>query len=644
MRILLLILLFAIPTSIAAQAPVANAGPDRTVFVNETVVLNGESSTGAFDGLQPNSDNYSVIWDFGFQGWSYQSNLRGPVAYPKPGVYTATLTVCNAAGTCATDSTQVTVNDIAEGVVTTVADTGNATTNGTNLCNAITARAGDANPVVQVVAGATYRMNCVLPTGVQRTGSGYMTIRSTGYASLPSGTTRVSPSDPNLAIFETAISVAIIDTPATSSNPTHHFRFLGIHWQKADPTATFTGRAFLNIGQGNETALGQLPHHFIVDRCYFDGGSTTSSTLRGIAIVSSDTSVVNSYMWRFKGPSLETQAIFVGMGERIAVVNNYLQAGAENMLIGGADPRITGHVPTDVVVRRNLMEKDLGWCAFCGSYYGVNMTVKNLWEAKLGLRVSNQGNYYRIHWAEDQNWAITVTVRNQDGTAPWSKISYLDFSYNKVNRIAEGTQILGFDDLNTSQSIDHILFRHIVYSGISFYNGRQNTFTVTQATGGAADRVFIVRTSSDSNGVDGQGRWVEFDTSTGFTNCIFVGNVAQGFINANGLTGNSGMQHACSTTSYSVVKNGFYLSTGTNPTGNTAVATRGDVKFTDVSNFDLFLRADSPFLTTGLSGGREGADIGAVDALTVGCVTGLWPDGGRVVLGGKVTLAGKTNQ
>jgi hypothetical protein len=640
--LLLLVFVALFTTARLPQAvPVANAGPDRTAFTNEVITLDGSASTGAYDGLRPDSDQYSISWSFGYGNWTYQSNLRGPVAYPKAGVYTATLTVCNVAGTCDTDSTQIIVSDIPEGTVTTVSDTGNATTNGTNLCNAITARAGETNPVIQVVAGVTYRMNCTLPTGAARTGSGYMTIRTTGYASLPSGTTRVSTIDPNFATFETAINAAIVTTPATSSTPTHHFRFLGIHWQKADPTVGFIGRAFLDIGHGDETALNQLPHHFIVDRCYFDGGSTTSNTLRGIAIEGSDISVVNSYIYRFKGVALETQGIFIGQGERIGVLNNYVSAASECMLMGGADPRITGHVPTDVVVRRNLMEKDLGWCAFCGSYYGVDFSVKNLWEVKIGLRISNQGNFYRIHWQEDQNWAIVVTVRNQDGTAPWSKISYLDFSYNKVNRVGGGSQWLGNDNLNTSQSIDHILFRHVVFSGISYYNGQQNTFTITQQPGGTPDHLFIVRTSSDSNGVDGQGRWIEFDTSTGFTNCIFVGNVAQGYINAAGFTGDAGMQHACSTSSYSVVKNGFYLPTGTNPTGNTTVATRADVKFTDVANFDLSLRSDSPFLTTGLGSGREGADVGAVDTMTVGCVTGLWPDGGTVTISGKVTLGGR---
>jgi hypothetical protein len=103
------------------------------------------------------------------------------------------------------------------------------------------------------------------------------------------------------------------------------------------------------------------------------------------------------------------------------------------------------------------------------------------------------------------------------------------------------------------------------------------------------------------------------------------------------------MQHACSTSSYSVVKNGFYLPTGTNPTGNTTVATRNDVKFTDLANFNLLLAPDSPFLTTGLGGGREGADVGAVDVMTAGCVSGLWPDGGTVTLSGKVTISGRTS-
>src|SRR5689334_25203902 len=114
---LLLLTLVALFTTahIPQAAPVANAGPDRIAFTNEVISLDGSASTGAFDGLRPDSDQYSISWDFGFQNWTYQSNLRGPVAYPKAGIYTATLTVCNAAGTCASDSTQITVSEIPEG-------------------------------------------------------------------------------------------------------------------------------------------------------------------------------------------------------------------------------------------------------------------------------------------------------------------------------------------------------------------------------------------------------------------------------------------------------------------------------------------------------------------------------------------------
>src|SRR5262245_32325733 len=61
---------------------------------------------------------------------------------------------------------------------------------GDNLQTAINnARPGD---IIELDAGATFTGNFVLP---QKTGSGWIYIRTTGYSRLPAPGTRVSPSD-----------------------------------------------------------------------------------------------------------------------------------------------------------------------------------------------------------------------------------------------------------------------------------------------------------------------------------------------------------------------------------------------------------------------------------------------------------------
>lgn len=733
------------------QAPVANAGPDRTVFVNEVVALDGTGSTGVFDGWRTDSDQYSITWDFGYGGWTYMGGLTAPTAYPKPGVYTVTLVVCNAAGACSSDTAQVTVNGITEGSVTTVADTGNPVTNATNLCNAITTLASADNPVIQVTAGVIYRRPpssaCILPN---RTGAGYLTIRSSAHAMLPNATTRVFPTDAaNMAIMETGVHINNANINSSEAvfranagdNPAHHYRFIGLHFRKTFPTLDYVNpRAFIDLGNGSPTSLAQLPHHFQIDRNFIDGGNTTAGTTRGVILTASDAAVVNNYMYRIQGIGIEVQAILINSGERLAALNNFLQATTENMMSGGADVsirvtegtaqstgndsthiklaasasavnnfyagmginiasgtgaqvgppcpcsntgrtitaydgttkiatvspafqttpdgtsvyRIGSHVPTNVVVRRNHMAKDICWQSSQPCYYGVNMVVKNIFEIKQGKQWAVQGNRFEHHWMEDQNWAMTFTIRNQDGRQPWAKISYVDFAHNKIFKVGNCFQFVTSDNLNFSLGMDHFTVRHAVCSGVSFYEGSGGFRNFAHISDGGSsstpdtfgDRLSFMRASTDQEGFDGRGRAIDFEGTTRLTNFTFSGNITQGLFMSSTGSGTAAFVAATGggAGSYSAVKNGWYLSSGTNPAGNSTTATRASVGFTDIATQNLLLTGLSPFLTTGIAGGRSGADIGAVNTLTVGCETGQWPDAAaNVTIGGKVVLGGKVN-
>lgn len=635
-RTLLAILLLLL-ISVGVRAQTANAGPDRTAFVNETLSLDGTASSGGCDGYIVGSVPHCIKWKFGFgqatdapDGWTYEGGLTAPIAYPKAGTYTVTLTVCTSGGSCNSDTAQITVNDLpacADEVIFT--DTGNPTTNMTDLQTEVNNAVGVSNRCLTIPDGTVFRGTLTLKN---RTVSNYLRIRPSG--SL--GQDRISLNETHVFYMENFTSGTgnlqqeIINTGATSGSPANYYYFIGAHFRKAVVAAPYTGVAFVNIGNNDETSLAQLPNHIIFDRSVFDGSTSTTNTLRGYALSGSDCSLVNSYLYGFKMVGQDTQAALLEQGERNAMINNFMEGAAENFLSGGTDISITNHLPTDFVFRRNYLKKNLAWCSVCGSYGGVDYTVKNIFELKVAFRYSIQGNIFENHWLEDQNWAIVFTVRNQGrgtpGDNPWANIQYVDFSYNKVIKVGNGCQILGKDYLNPSQKMDHLNVRQTVFAGLSFWNGTYNTFVITSELGaGGADHLAIRKTSSDSNGVGGQGRWIDFDGNTNFTNCDFSGNVAQGFINwDNAHFGEAALQQACSSTSWTATKNGFYLSTGTNPTNNTTVPTRADVKYTDIPSQNLKLASDSPFLTTGLDSGRSGADVDAINALTSGVVTGVW--------------------
>jgi len=85
--------------------PVANAGPDKSVIVNETVTLDGSGSTDNI-GIT----NYS--WDFKSDGIVDAATAVATSTYSALGTYIATLTVSDVAGNIASDTAAITVTEI----------------------------------------------------------------------------------------------------------------------------------------------------------------------------------------------------------------------------------------------------------------------------------------------------------------------------------------------------------------------------------------------------------------------------------------------------------------------------------------------------------------------------------------------------
>src|SRR5262249_31173267 len=134
------------------------------------------------------------------------------------------------------------------------------------------------------------------------------------------------------------------------------------------------------------------------------------------------------------------------------IANNYLESTGENVLFGGADPHIPNMVPSDIEFRRNLCSKPLSWDYLDPSYAGVSWVVKNLFEVKNGQRLLVDGNTFEYNWVAAQNGnAIVFTPRNQEGTAPWSRVQDVTFTNNIVRHTAAGITIAGWDDEHPSQ-------------------------------------------------------------------------------------------------------------------------------------------------------------------------------------------------
>ena len=99
--------------------------------------------------------------------------------------------------------------------------------------------------------------------------------------------------------------------------------------------ASGTGYGYQNL----YTGVGHLAHHFIIDRCWFDGGaSDTSQMHEGLQIAADYTSVVDSYLAYFRligaGADSDALSVIFGQGPH-SFVNNFMSATSESVNHGG---------------------------------------------------------------------------------------------------------------------------------------------------------------------------------------------------------------------------------------------------------------------------------------------------------------------
>jgi hypothetical protein len=174
-------------------------------------------------------------------------------------------------------------------------------------------------------------------------------------------------------------------------------------------------------------------------------GDPTAGTRRGIAN-GSHLTVQQSYLSGFFDHNGDSQAIALWDTDGpAAIVDNYIAAWSENILVGGADPSVKNRIPSDIVISGNLVEKPLAWRSIKGR------GVKNLFELKNARRVQVVGNTFQNNWGDGQNGiAILFTVRNQDGQCPWCTIQDVVFRSNVVQHAAGGFNVLGSDDSGPS--------------------------------------------------------------------------------------------------------------------------------------------------------------------------------------------------
>jgi hypothetical protein len=336
----------------------------------------------------------------------------------------------------------------------------------------------DAQPgdTLALAAGATFEGPFTLPL---KRGTGWIVVRSDAADHLPAAGARV---DPSYARFMPKLETD--SGPVISAAPgAHHYRLVGLEIR---PQRGVFLNDLVRLGAERDPRPQNAPAHIVIDRCYLHGDPDLG-TRRGVAMNSSCTEVVSSHFADFKEVGADSQAIagWNGPGP-FRIVNNYLEAAGENLLFGGADPAVAKLVPSDIEIRQNHFKKPLAWKT---PARGKSWSVKNLFELKNARRVLVEGNVFENNWVNAQSgFAILMTVRNQEGHAPWSVVEDVKFVNNVVRHSASGIYILGHDDNGPSESAKRIHIANNLFDDIggAAWGGGG---TLLQLIGGASDVV-----------------------------------------------------------------------------------------------------------------------------------------------------------
>jgi len=285
------------------------------------------------------------------------------------------------------------------------------------------AKSGDT---IMLQSGASFVGNFNLSL---KTGGEFITIRASASDNqLPRSDTRIDPV--KYATVLPKILSPNAEPAIRATDGAHHYRFIGVEF---GATKGGVGN-IIQLGTTEERRIEDLPHHIEFDRVFVHG-SASDGQRRGIAANGKFIKIVNSYFSDIKRKGEESQAIGIWATDGpVEIVNNYLEAAAENILFGGAESFL--HLtPSDCLVRGNHLNKPLKWRE-------EGWDVKNFFEIKNGRRIRIENNLMTNNWAKAQDGTAVLFTTRQD-SKKLGIIEDIEFTNNIVRGSANALNVYG---------------------------------------------------------------------------------------------------------------------------------------------------------------------------------------------------------
>jgi len=222
----------------------------------------------------------------------------------------------------------------------------------------------------------------------------------------------------------------------------NHYRFIGIEITRDPSPASVVALA----GPDGPVAA----DHIIFDRVWMHG-TAQDETRRGLFLSGTTyLAVVDSFFSDFhctarEGNCTDSQTVSGASGDLpmgpYKIVNNFLEAAGENLLLGGSRATST---PADIEIRRNYLFKPLTWMkgqpGFVGGPKGNPFIVKNHFELKNAQRVLFEGNILENSWGgfSQTGFSIVLTPRNQDGLCPSCRVADITIRDCRIAHVGSG--------------------------------------------------------------------------------------------------------------------------------------------------------------------------------------------------------------
>lgn len=448
------------------------------------------------------------------------------------------------------------------------------------------AKPGDT---ILLQAGATFKGAFKL---LSKAGSEFITIRTSATdAQLPPADTRLNPKK-YAAVLPKIVSNVKGEPAILAVNGAHHYRFIGIEFA---PTI----EGFYNIvqiGSTEEKTIEELPHHIEFDRVYLYGDPKFGQR-RGIAANGRFLKIKNSYFSGFAREGEESQAIAAWATDgHIEIVNNYLEAAAENILFGGAENYLK-LVAGDCLIKDNWMNKPLEW-------RNTKWVVKNFLEIKSGRRIKIENNLFTNNWVMAQE-GTGILFRSATDSGEQAIVEDIEFTNNIVRGSGSAVNIFGGE----GKGGRNLTIRNNVFEDISAekYGGRGYFIKST-----TFDNVVI-----ENNTVIHDGS-ISIAYGEPITKFVFRNNIV--FQNEYGFFGDGGTIGKATFNKYfpqAIVANNIIVGgNAAHYNGNNFFpAAISEIGFIYPDKNDYRLQTNSSFLTKGFQNKQIGANL---DPQTVG--------------------------